>query len=139
MSLDVTLYEVKTLECECGKVHELGTEEIYEANITHNLNKMAEEAGIYEACWRPYQLREEYDKDWNHEEERDFAEFIVTKSYELIDIIEKGLGDMKAKPDHYEQFNSPNGWGLYENFVPWVENYLEALKRNPNAIVVAST
>ena len=33
---------------------------MYNANITHNLGKMAEEAGIYEALWRPYQLKEGY-------------------------------------------------------------------------------
>lgn len=40
MSLDVTLTDPS------GTV-------LYEANITHNLNKMAAEAGIYECLWRP--------------------------------------------------------------------------------------
>ena len=28
-------------------------ERVYDANITHNLNSMASEAGCYEALWRP--------------------------------------------------------------------------------------
>jgi hypothetical protein len=30
---------------------------VYNANITHNLGKMAE-AGLYEALWRPYRLKQ---------------------------------------------------------------------------------
>lgn len=26
---------------------------VFETNITHNLNTMADKAGIYYACWRP--------------------------------------------------------------------------------------
>lgn len=45
---------------------------------------------------------------------------------------------MKARPEHYEEFNSINGWGLYENFVPFVEDYLNACKENPDAIIEVS-
>ena len=40
MSLDVTLTNADGAE-------------VYSANITHNLNRMAMEAGIYECLWRP--------------------------------------------------------------------------------------
>jgi hypothetical protein len=30
--------------------------EVYSANITHNLGKMADEAGVYEALWRPEEI-----------------------------------------------------------------------------------
>ena len=45
MSLDVCL---KTDVCPFCKVGDY----VYQANITHNLGKMAEEAGIYKALWR---------------------------------------------------------------------------------------
>ena len=32
------------------------SEEVYSANITHNLGGMADEAGIYEALWRPEEV-----------------------------------------------------------------------------------
>lgn len=106
MSLDVILTAVRPTE-------------VYWANITHNLNKMAMEAGIYEALWRPEEIG-------------------VTKAVELIEPLTVGLEKLKADPEHYEQFNAPNGWGMYEHFVPFVEKYLEACKENPDADVNVS-
>ena len=110
MSLDVSLYEKIDQEDEL--------DEVYTANITHNLGKMATEAGIYKALWRPKEIN-------------------ITKASELIDLLEKGLTDLKAKPEHYKQFNSPNGWGMYEHFIPFIEKYLEACNIYPNAIIEA--
>lgn len=52
---------------------------------------------------------------------------------EIIPILEKGLNDLKARPDHFKKFDAPNGWGLYEHFVPFVKDYLEARKKYPDA------
>ena len=93
--------------------------EIFSQNITHNLNKMADKAGIYEACWRPDEIG-------------------ITKASQLIPILEKGLYDLKHNPDYFKSFDSPNGWGIYDNFVPWVEKYLDACKENPDAKVEVS-
>jgi hypothetical protein len=57
---------------------------------------------------------------------------------DIIPILEKGLADLKERPEHFEQFNASNGWGLYKNVVPFVENYLTACKENPDAIVTVS-
>jgi len=111
MSLDVALYEKFDQE-------ENESYEAYTANITHNLGKMAKEAGIYKALWRPKEIN-------------------ITKASELIDLLEKGLTDLKAKPEHYKQFNSPNGWGMYEHFIPFIEKYLEACKIYPDATIEA--
>jgi hypothetical protein len=110
MSLDVML----TVPGEPGT-----TNEVYWANITHNLGKMAEAAGIYEVLWRP-------------------EEFDIKTASELIEPLEKGLADLKARPEHFEQFNSPNFWGLYKHFVPFVEKYLAACKEYPDAEVRVS-
>ena len=95
------------------------TEPLYHANITHNLGKMADAAGIYMALWRPHEIGAEVATD-------------------IIDAVEKGLVELKSTPAYYEQFNSPNGWGLYENFVPFVERYLAALKKYPKALLDVS-
>jgi hypothetical protein len=108
MSLDVTLIK----KCSCGEM----SQELYTANITHNLNKMAEEAGIYQHLWRPEELG-------------------ITKAKELIGPLEAGLAKLKSDPEHYEQFNSSNGWGLYKHFVPFVENYLQACKDYPESTI----
>ncbi len=117
MSLDVTLYAVAACP-HCGGA--VSTErEVYSANITHNLNRMAMAAGIYEACWRP-------DEDG------------MPLARDLIEPLRKGLADLKARPDYFQQFNAPNGWGVYFNFVPWVEEYLAACEASPNARVEVS-
>ena len=119
MSLDVTLYKKYHVSYDKGKTLEEKEEKVYWANITHNLNEMADKAGIYKALWRPEEIDAKYAKD-------------------IIDIIEKGLTDLKARPEYFEQFNSPNGWGMYHNFVPFVEEYLEALKQNPETEIHVS-
>jgi hypothetical protein len=93
--------------------------EVYGRNITHNLNKMAMEAGIYEALWRPEEIG-------------------IVRADQLIEPLTVGLDKLKADPEHYQKFNAPNGWGMYEHFVPFVEDYLEACKENPDAEVNVS-
>ncbi len=138
MSLDVTLYRNYHISYDEGKTLEPKKEEVYSSNITHNLNRMADEAGLYEALWRPYMLKTEIDFGDDYSAEYKFEEENPSKAHELIAVIEKGLADLKAKPKHYEKFNSSNGWGMYEHFVPFVENYLNALKEFPDADVEVS-
>ena len=92
---------------------------VFNSNITHNLTEMAREAGIYYACWRPEDAR-------------------IKTAEELIPVLEKGLSKLKADPTYFKQFNAPNGWGLYEHFVPFVEEYLKACKKYPDAIIEVS-
>jgi hypothetical protein len=93
--------------------------DVFSANITHNLVRMAEAAGIYQACWRPEEVG-------------------ATKAKDIIPALETGLTALKADPAHFQQLNSENGWGMYENFVPWVERYLAACEANPDATIRVS-
>lgn len=106
MSLDVTLTDADG-------------NEVYSANITHNLNRMAEEAGIYMYLWRPEEIG-------------------ITKASELIEPVHAGLVLMVTEPARCERFNAPNGWGMYHNFVPWVARYVEACRTYPDATVSVS-
>jgi len=99
--------------------NEFETECVFDANITHNLSKMAKAAGIYEACWRPEEIK-------------------ATKASDIIPILEKGLKDMKARPEYFKKFDSENGWGTYEDFLLWVELYLIACKEYPDANIEVS-
>lgn len=119
MSLDVYLRKRKELKCECGRVHLLEEEEVYCANITHNLRAMAEAAGIYKELWRPEEIG-------------------IEKASQLIQPLSTGLEKLKENPKKIEEYNAKNGWGLYEHFVPFVEEYLNACIENPDAIVSAS-
>ncbi len=99
--------------------NEFETECVFDANITHNLNKMADAAGIYEACWRPEEIG-------------------ATKASDIIPILQKGFEDMKARPEYFKKFDSENGWGTYKDFLPWVESYLYACREYPDAIIEVS-
>lgn len=92
---------------------------VYSANITHNLGRMAREAGIYEALWRPEE------KGWKTAKD-------ITRT------LAEGLHKLKTNPAFFQQFNAPNGWGMYEHFVPFVEGYLEACKKYPDAEIEVS-
>ena len=107
MSLDVYLTRDKWISYDEGKTHEIEKEELYWANITHNLNMMAEEAGIYKHLWRPEEIG-------------------VTKARQLIQPLLNGLALLKGDPDRFTPHNASNGWGMYEHFVPFVEEYLHA-------------
>lgn len=111
MSLDVYLF----IEVDTGG-KKPKTIELFSANITHNLTEMADEAGIYKHLWRPEEIGAKYAGD-------------------IIEAIEKGLSLMKSDPERFKKFNSPNGWGTYKHFVPFVEEYLEACEENPKALI----
>lgn len=106
MSLDVYLEAVRPTE-------------VYHSNITHNLCRMAKEAGIEDALWEP-------------------IEHGLTTAGQLVPILREGLTKMRMRPDHYTQFSAENGWGTYEQFVPWIERYLAACEANPDAKVSVS-
>ena len=106
MSLDVWLTTVRPTT-------------VYESNITHNLGKMAEAAGIYQHLWRPEELG-------------------ISRASELVEPLAAGLAMLKADPDRFHAFDAPNGWGTYKDFVPFVEKYLDACRADPDAEVRVS-
>lgn len=106
MSLDVSLEAVRPTI-------------VYDGNITHNLNKMAEEAKIYLHLWRPEEIG-------------------VAKASELIQPLRDGLVTLKAEPERFRAFDAPNGWGKYEDFLRFVEEYLAACEANPDATIRVS-
>ena len=91
---------------------------VFSANITHNLGKMAGEAGVYDVMWRP---------DENG----------ITHARQLITPLIIGLADLLARPDFFKQFNPDNGWGDYDGLVSFVERYLAACREYPDAEVSA--
>jgi hypothetical protein len=80
---------------------------------------MAGEAGIYEACWRPEEIG-------------------ATKARDIIGKLALAVDLMKKEPERFKKFDSPNGWGKYEHFLPWVESYLKACEENPDATIEVS-
>jgi hypothetical protein len=102
-----------------GKTIKNEEECVYDANITHNLNTMADKADIYKALWRPEEIN-------------------IFKAKGLIELLEIGLKDLKNRPEYFKEFNSSNGWGMYAHFVPFVEKYLNACKEFPESDIHVS-
>lgn len=90
------------------------SKEIYSDNITHNLNTMADEAGIYEHLWEP-------------------EEHGVCYAEELIEPLKGGLELLESDPERFKAFNPPNGYGSYEYLVEFVRGYLKACMMFPEA------
>lgn len=113
MSLDVYLETPMCTHCRRGPT------EVYGSNITHNLGAMAKEAGIYEHLWFPDKLN-------------------IEKALELIEPLRAALALLKSDPERFKKHDASNGWGTYEHFVPFVEQYLQACEENQNAEVRVS-
>lgn len=117
MSLDIYFREPK--QCpHCGG-ELMDGETLWEANITHNLNTMADEAGIYGIVWRP-------------------EENGIRVAGDLTERLSEAIKLMEQNPPRFEQHNAPNGWGLYKHFLPWLKALKDASLMHPNAIVRVS-
>lgn len=106
MSLDVYLHAVRKTT-------------VYDANITHNLRQMAEEAGLYYCLWRPEEVG-------------------IYTAQQLIEPLRTGLNRLISDPEHFKKFNPENGWGDYEGLVTFVSNYLSACEENGDAEISIS-
>ena len=93
--------------------------ELYSRNVTHNLGKMADAAGVYDCMWRP-------------------DEHGITHAKQLVEPLTLGLKRLRSDPDHFKVHNPSNGWGTYDGLVRFVANYLEACKKYPEAAVRVS-
>lgn len=118
MSLDVTLFKKRFITYDKVNFKE-ENEDLFWGNITHNLSDMAEEAGIYLAMWRP--------------------ELIGAKeARNLIEPLRSGLELLKSNPDKFKKHNPSNGWGDYDCFVNFVQDYLSACEQYPDAEIDVS-
>ncbi len=96
-----------------------GGEEVYSDNITHNLNRMADAAGLYSVLWRPDEIG-------------------VKVARELIPYLELGLFTLVDHPDKFKEMNPSNGWGDYDGLVGFVTRYFRACQKHPEALVRVS-
>ena len=106
MSLDFDLYAVRRV---C----------VAEFNMTHNLGKMADAAGLYDCLWRP---------DENG----------ITTAAQVIEPLKAGIAALKADPDRFRPLSASNGWGTYDQFLPWLKEVLAACEANPDAEISVS-
>jgi hypothetical protein len=90
--------------------------EVYSGNITHNLVGMAKAAGVYNVLWRP-------------------DEHGITHAIQCIEPLRKALLELVCNKTEYEMYNSPNGWGVYKDFLRFVIETLSACCQYPSTTV----
>lgn len=115
MSLDIYLDEFRKCP-HCAHDIDFEPREVYSANITHNLSRMWEAAGVRDAL---------YESDGK-------------TAADILPVLEQGLEDMRADPARFEKFNASNGWGTYGNAVPFLADLVLACRKNPSAVVRVS-
>jgi hypothetical protein len=131
---------------------------VFSQNITHNLGKMADAVGVYEACWRPEELidkeaafeirrlEDAYFSDRKPENRHYYDEARALREQygklvygrHLVPLLRDGIAKLKADPETYRKLEPENKWGTYDKFIPWLEKYLEACEQYPDARVVVS-
>jgi len=92
---------------------------VFDTNITHNLVEMAEEAGIYKLLWRPEECGN-------------------PRAGDLVSPLTKAIEDMEKRPEHYKQFDAPNGWGDYDTFLGWLYEVRDVCGEFPDAEIEVS-
>ena len=116
MSLDVDLYIDVDVDVGTDKPHRVF---LYTFNITHNLAKMAHSCGLHDYMWAIEELGFKNAKD-------------------LIEGLEEGVKELKARPEFYSKYNPKNHWGDYEDLVNVASEFLEACKSFPKASISVS-
>lgn len=107
MSLDIDLLDPSAI---------YEADPLYEANITHNLTPMANKAGIYKCLWRP--------------EENGFE-----TAGQLIEPLKRAIEIMQSNPEEFRKLDAKNGWGTYDQFLPWLIELLENCEAYPMALI----
>lgn len=89
---------------------------VWSGNMTHNLNKIAIEAGVYECIWRPDEIGIKYAKD-------------------NISNLRFALGIFYSNYNELKKLNPPNGWGDIDGLIEVTQGFLGACTEYPDAII----
>lgn len=87
--------------------------------MTHNIGKMAKEAGIYKALWQPQEEGYQVAGD-------------------IEPVLKAGLDKLCADPQHYEQLDSTYGAEYFDRLVTVASSYLEVCREHPKANIEVS-
>lgn len=92
---------------------------MFEANLTHNVRGIANAALIGDHLWFPEKIG-------------------ITTARQLIEPLTVGLANLKANSEKYRALEPANGWGSVGGLIRFVEEYLAAAKKWPDAQVSVS-
>jgi hypothetical protein len=115
MSLDIYL---ESPPCEhCGR----GDDTVWQYNVTHNLARMADAAGLYQVMWRPEEIG-------------------VVTAADALPHLRAGWDRLTANDnvDAMLALSPTNGWGTYDGLCRAVSAYIGACVDYPHALVRVS-
>lgn len=92
------------------------TTTIFETNMTHNLTGLWSFIKVYDALYMS-------DKEL---------------AGEHLGALEVGLDFMIEHEKECREFDAPNGWGTYDQALPWLQSVVEAFRRFPKATIRVS-
>jgi len=92
---------------------------VWHGNLTHNLTAMAQAAGLYQAVWRPESLG-------------------IQHAAQLTASLRAGLATLYDTPEKFQSLNPANGWGDYEGFITFIQEYLVACGQRLQATIEVS-
>lgn len=97
---------------------------VYTCNITNNLSKMIQafDRKYYLALWHPYTLE-------------DFRGHSEVMANELVSYYEETLLELTKNRKEYERYNSPNGWGTYDDFLPTLVQLISYCHKYPKSVI----
>jgi hypothetical protein len=122
MSLDFYLVnsEEEQWEHTCSECYQphmtKRNEDYFSSNITHNLNTMFEQAGVYDILWH--------------------GDGLIAG--EQVEKLEKALATMRSDPARFKKYEASNGWGTYLDALRWLQEIIHACKEYPKAIIRCS-
>ena len=112
-------WEEKFPGCEpVGLISEQLSGEVFTANDGGKFYRISECAGIYEVLWEP-------------------KESGIERAVQLIEPLKNALTWLRSNPEQFRSMSvaSPDSWDIYCEFIPWVEAYLQACEKWPQAKV----
>jgi hypothetical protein len=68
----------------------------------------------------------------------DLAEFHGKPASELTPVIDQAIEKMKGDPDHFKQYDAPNGWGDYHSTLAFLSDIAAACRSHPKTTVEVS-
>lgn len=92
------------------------TVEVWSFNITHNLNRMWQWAGCYDALY--------------NSEGR--------TARDVLPALRDALESLRTRPEEARIYSASNGWGTYDQAVPWLERVIEACEKHPATVIGVS-
>jgi len=89
---------------------------VFDRNITYNLRNMLVEAGLPDSL-----------HSLNGKTCRESQDILYTVWHEL-----------RTRPYYYKRFDSPNGWGLQKNLLPWIRDLYLKSRQHPRGVIRVS-